>query len=451
MLFSTSNLENRTSLVVEAGYLIRNVSVDGSTLKLDGDLNATVPIRLVGAPASASVLLFNGEVVSYEKTSVTGEWTSTLKYTAPKLDLPDLEQLDWKYIDSLPELHSSYDDSAWKIANNASSNNPTKLTTPTSLYASDYGYHTGVLVYRGHFTATGSESNISLWTQGGSGFGSSVWLNDTYIGSWKGADYAEGHNDTYILPNLTAGKKYVFTVVVDNNGLDENWTVGEDEMKTPRGIIDYSLGTRNKSVITWKLSGNLGGEDYVDKVRGPLNEGGLYAERQGYHQPSPPSGSWASKSPLTGLSAAGIGFYATSFKLSLPEKYDVPLTFNFGNTTLNDTTANYQAQLWVNGYQFGKYINNVGPQTSFPVPQGKENKDSPLQSAWYELDTLLIRHPGILDYHGTNWLAVEIWSRQAGGARLSELTLKAGTPVKTALKAPELAPAPAYSKRSGAY
>jgi hypothetical protein len=32
--------------------------------------------------------------------------------------------------------------------------------------------------------------------------------------------------------------------------------------------------------------------------------------------------------------------------------------------------ADYRAQLWVNGYQFGKYANNIGPQSSFPVPQG---------------------------------------------------------------------------------
>jgi hypothetical protein len=32
---------------------------------------------------------------------------------------------------------------------------------------------------------------------------------------------------------------------------------------------------------TWKLIGNAGGEDFSDKVRGPLNEGGLWLERIG--------------------------------------------------------------------------------------------------------------------------------------------------------------------------
>lgn len=167
-----------------------------------------------------------------------------------------------------------------------------------------------------------------------------------------------------------AGKAYVLTIIVDNNGLDENWVVGPDEMKRPRGILDYALSGRNQSAITWRLTGNLGGESYVDKVRGPLNEGGFYAERQGYTQPYPPNRNWPSGNPETGISKAGVAFYQASLSLDLPRNYDIPLAFRFGNTTIDGSIANYRAQLWVNGYQFGKYVNNIGPQTSFPVPQG---------------------------------------------------------------------------------
>jgi hypothetical protein len=55
----------------------------------------------------------------------------------------------------------------------------------------------------------------------------------------------------------------------------------------------------------------------------------------------------------------------------MPRNYDIPLTFNFGNTTIDGEVADYRVQLWVNGYQFGKYVNSIGPQSSFPVPQGK--------------------------------------------------------------------------------
>ncbi|KAF4636287.1 hypothetical protein G7Y89_g1812 [Cudoniella acicularis] len=423
----TSNIENRTSVIVQAGYLVRSVHIKGNALYIDGDLNATAPIKVIGAPASTQDLYFNSQKLSVTTDPVTGEWSSTLPYAAPKIFLPDLSTLEWKYLDNLPEVQSSYDDSLWRSANFTISNNPTVLQTPTSLYSSDYGYHTGVLIYRGHFVASGNETSFSITTQGGSAFGSSVWLNSTYIGSWAGIDAADSKVSTYTLPNLVAGKSYVFTVVVDNNGLDENWVVGPDEMKHPRGILNYSLTSRPQSSITWKLTGNLGGETYIDKARGPLNEGGLYAERQGFTQPNPPNHNWATGNPGTGISKAGVAFYQASFSLDLPANYDIPLTFNFGNTTINSITADYRAQLWVNGYQFGKYTNNIGPQSSYPVPQG------------------------ILNYHGQNWLAIEIWAQQADGAHLTNFTLQAGTPVWTSMTEPKMAPSPSYSQRAGAY
>jgi hypothetical protein len=367
----TSNIGNTTSVIVEAGYLVRSVAIQGTALHINGDLNATVPIRVLGAPASTKDLHFNGEKLAFKTDPVTGEWSSTLTYKAPKISLPDLSSIPWKYVDNLPEIQSSYDDSAWTVADHTTSNNTLySLQTPTSLWGPDYGYNTGVLIFRGWFTAQGNESSLALSTIGGSAFGSSVYLNSTYIGSWPGIDAASSDSSTYTLPNLVAGKTYVFTVIVDNNGLDENWIVGEDLMKGVRGILDYNLSGRSQSDITWKLTGNLGGEAYVDKVRGPLNEGGLYAERQGFTQPYPPNRNWAAGNPETGITKAGIAFYQASFKLDFPRGYDIPLTFNFGNTTINGATADYRAQLWVNGYQFGKYVNNIGPQSSYPVPQG---------------------------------------------------------------------------------
>jgi hypothetical protein len=299
-----------------------------------------------------------------------------------------LSALNWKYLDDLPEIQPSYDDSAWDICNKTTTNNPNQLQTPFSLYSSDYGFNTGVLIYRGHFTAVGNETSLWLHTQGGSAFGNSVWINSTYIGSWPGIDAAADHNDTYTLPNLSAGKTYVFTVVIDNNGLDENGYVGPDEMKNPRGILDYWLVGHHQNVITWKLTGNLGAEHYIDKARGPLNEGGLYAERQGFTQPNPPRANWVPASPLTGVRTAGVGFYTASLELDLPTGYDIPLSFVFGNTTINGAVADYRAQLWVNGYQFGKYVNNIGPQTVFPVPQGKKTCSESKFVSRYDTDRI---------------------------------------------------------------
>jgi hypothetical protein len=367
---SSASIDKTTSVIVEAGYLIRNVSVNGATLYIDGDLNATVPIKVIGAPPGTSDLYFNKQKLSFAIDPVTGDWSSTLHYNTPKFTLPDLSRLTWKYIDNLPEITTSYDDSAWTVANLKSSNNPFTLQTPTSLFGSDYGYNTGVLIYRGHFVATGQESIFELYTQGGTAYGTTVFLNSTYIGSWPGNAAQLAQNSSFNLPHLAPGKTYIFTILVDNNGLDENWTVGADDAKSPRGILGYSLSSREQSAIEWKLTGNLGGEKYIDKDRGPLNEGGLYAERQGFTLPDPPSHNWAVGNPEIGISTAGVAFYTTAFSLDFPHGYDIPVTFNFGNTTIDGQVANYRAQLWVNGYQFGKFTNHIGPQYSFPVPQG---------------------------------------------------------------------------------
>ncbi|KAF7585722.1 hypothetical protein BBP40_010239 [Aspergillus hancockii] len=419
--YSTSKT-TASSIIVKAGYLVRGAHLDGADLHLKADFNATTPIEVIGAPKAAKNLVINGAKANH-KVDKNGIWTSEVKYTAPKISLPDLKSLDWKYLDTLPELKSSYDDSAWVSADLKSTKNTKRpLDTPTSLYSSDYGFHTGYLLYRGHFTANGKETSLALRTQGGSAFGSSVWIGETYLGSWRGADYARDGNSTFKLSQLESGKEYVFTVVIDNLGLDENWIVGEEGMKNPRGILSYTLSGQDASAITWKLTGNLGGEDYQDKVRGPLNEGGLYAERQGFHQPEPPTESWESGSPLEGLSEPGIRFYSAKFDLDLPKGWDVPVFFNFGNNT-----SALRAQLYVNGYQYAKYTSNVGPQTSFPVPEG------------------------ILNYQGTNWIALSLWALEDDGAKLDTLELSYTTPVLTGYGDVEAPEQPKYEKREGAY
>jgi hypothetical protein len=45
-----------TSVIVEAGYLVRKVYIEGTALYIDGDLNATAPIKVIGAPKSTKDL-----------------------------------------------------------------------------------------------------------------------------------------------------------------------------------------------------------------------------------------------------------------------------------------------------------------------------------------------------------------------------------------------------------
>jgi len=168
----------------------------------------------------------------------------------------------------------------------------TKSDHPTSLYGSDYGYKAGNLLFRGHLTTIGTECSLMLSLQGGYVFGYSVWLNNTFLDSWIGHSTNESYNQTLaIAPSLTTSQPAVITLLLDTMGFNENQQVGCDQMKNPRGILSYDLSGHKAIDVTWKITGNFGGENYIDKARGPLNEGGLYAERNGYYLPNPPNGS----------------------------------------------------------------------------------------------------------------------------------------------------------------
>lgn len=430
--------DSSTPIILKAGYLTRTAKVSGDSLALTGDLNATTPIEILGgAPSSLSKLTFNGDDFEFT-VSKEGVVSAKIDYPRPKFAVPQLNELEWKYIDTLPEIQPNYDDSKWTVADLKTTYNSLRpLTTPVSLYSSDYGFHTGTLIYRGTFTATGNETTISIRTQGGSAFGSSAWIGDHFLGSWRGYDAATNGNSTFTLPNLTAGKTYTITIVVDNQGLDQNWTIGTETMKNPRGILDYKLSGHAQSDVQWKLTGNLGGEDYHDVSRGPLNEGGLFAERQGLYLPGAFSAAdvgWKpSKGPVTdGLSAPGIGFFATEFDLSLPSGYDIPLSFTFSNatTSTNNTGSSvsaYRVQLYVNGWQYGKYVSNVGPQTKFPVPEG------------------------ILNYRGTNYLGVSLWGLDSGATKIQGLELSIDGLVWSGLGEVSTVEGQKYEKRDGAY
>ncbi|KAI0845092.1 glycoside hydrolase family 35 protein [Daldinia vernicosa] len=418
--------DTNDKVLINGPYLVRSASLKDNELHIKADFNTSTTVEIVG---TSGVKLFVNDVETSTESSDFSV-TANVSVNSPSFTVPNLEDLEWKYIDSLPEIQEGYDDSLWTKADHKFTDNTYQpLVAPVSTYSSDYGFHTGVLLYRGHFNATGNEGNFSLWTQGGSGFAVSVWLDDHLLSSFGGNPANASYQGKYDVTGagLEAGTEHVLTVVIENMGLSENWVIA-DEMKQPRGILGWRLETSKatNTPISWKLTGNLGGEDYLDRVRGPLNEGGLFVERQGYHLPGAPTESWVSHSPLEGIDSPGIAFYTTSFDLNLPsDEWDIPLAFSFSN----DTSASgiYRAQLYVNGWQYGKLSSNVGPQTVFPVPEG------------------------ILNYNGTNYIGISLWALEQGGARIPGLELVAETPVWTGREKVELVDSPGWAKREHAY
>ena len=350
---------SKSMAIIKAGYLLRSATLVGNELKLTGDINSTTGIEIIALPTSPVSISFNGERLTTSRSKI-GKLTATLNFQSPKLHLPDFTGPTWKYLDSLPEIQSSYDDSHWTALTHLTTNNPLNLTTPTSMYASDYGYHTGSLIYRGHFTANGNDSAFSATVVGGDGFGHSAWLNSVFLGSWAGSGSNQSYSQTFDFPtSLKEGSSNILTILIDHMGQDEE-APGTDAIKYPRGILNYSLPGHAQSDVKWKMTGNLGGQSYRDLARGPRNEGAMFAERQGYHLPRPPNANWKSSNPVeNGISAAGVGFYTTSFELDIPDGYDVPMSFVLNGTSsagrIDNSGFNYRCQLFVNGYQFGKY------------------------------------------------------------------------------------------------
>ncbi|KAK1146759.1 hypothetical protein N8T08_002520 [Aspergillus melleus] len=419
---------NPDAVIVRAGYLVRSAQIADSTLKISADFNKTTEVEIIGSPSGVSTLEINGNRVE-TITNKAQNLQTEVKYNSPEFNVPDLSQVTWKYINALPEIKAGYDDSAWVKANRRQTNNTFEtLKTPTVLYSGEYGFHTGYLIYRGHFVASGNEKAFNVTTVGGAAFGSSVWLNETYLGSWQGDVSSDRKAIAYHLPSLTPGKPYVLSVVVDNNGYEMNFEVGVDSMKTPRGITEFALGANNQTRINWKVTGNLGGEDYQDHTRGPKNEGGSYPERQGWHQPEPPSSDWKSVSPMRPTaSGPGLAFYTTEFELSMPDGWDIPLSVEFARTST--PAKRYRVQLFVNGWQFGKHNGHLGPQTSFPVPEG------------------------IFNYKGKNTIALTVWSQEEGeaAAALDGVSLKAGPPVLSDRPMVKLVESPSWSQRENTY
>lgn len=130
-------------------------------------------------------------------------------------------------------------------------------------------------------------------------------------------------------------------------------------VENPRGILGASLSPlpSNSSTATgfttWKIQGNAGGSANIDYIRGPMNEGGLYAERLGWHLPKfAPSSAFDRSTPFTGISKSGIQFYTTTFDLRIDTDLDVPLGIHLASPV--GTVA--RIMIWVNGYQYGKYV-----------------------------------------------------------------------------------------------
>ncbi|KAF2026978.1 hypothetical protein EK21DRAFT_72984 [Setomelanomma holmii] len=376
-------------------YLVRSVSISHDTAVLVGDnMNATT--IEVHAGSEASKISWNGKRLDTTKTAY-GSLTAQIPGTEGRtVSLPTLSA--FKAADASPEIAAAYDDNKWVVANKNSTLSQVKPLTLPVLFSSDYKFYTGAKIYRGYFSGT-SATSLNITIQGGAAAGWNAWFNGQPIGYNPGDASLWASTAVLSFGNATLKEKdNVVTVITDYTGHDQTST-GPTGAENPRGILGAQLLSGNNTKLSfdqWKIQGNAGGESNIDAVRGPMNEGGIYGERLGWHLPGFNTEKWTSANPVAdGVNGAGIKWFSTTFDLNIDRDLDVPIGVELGAPT--GTVA--RVLLYVNGYQYGKFLPHIGPQTKFPIP------------------------PGILNTRGKNYLSVVVWAQTDAGAKLSTLRL----------------------------
>ncbi|MFC5823912.1 beta-galactosidase [Nonomuraea insulae] len=391
-------------VLVRGTELVRSAAVNGDTVRLSADTVAA-EVEVFAPPSvrrlrigqdTARVAAQERDTSGEEEVRVTptasGSLTGVTRAPAP-VRLPELT--GWRAHAEAPEAAPGFDDSRWTVADHTTTNSPHPPRTLPVLYADDYGYHYGNLWYRGHFTATGSETRVDLNAITGLRGDYLVWLNGRYLGSAAGGVQADS-GDQATPPNpdpgpghfdipaglLKAGKDNVISVLVANMGHNDDWIADDLRFKQPRGLVAASVGA---TPIAWKIQGTAG----QDKVRGPLSTGGLYGERTGWHLPTYPDKSWKAPTAL----APGVTWQRTTFRLDLPKGQDVPIGLRFSG----DPSPAYRVLIFLNGWNVGQYGGDIGPQREFSLPAG------------------------LLDEHGNNTLALAVTAERptAGPGPLS--------------------------------
>ena len=319
----------------------------------------------------------------------------------PALTLPALA--GWKYAPENPESAPGFDDSDWTPATKTTSASATPVPAGQPvLFTDDYGFHYGDVWYRGSWTGTAGAASVAISYQTGQVGMFLAWLDGTFLGAGEipaptsSQSTTQGWAATVTLPIPAAAQDsgdHLLAVLVRPMSHQEDGGAN-NAFKQALGLTSVTFAGAAPAV-TWRIQGTLGGEAPRDRVRGPLNNGGLYGERAGWYLPDFPDQRWASVTLPSSDPRPGVAWYRTTFRLQLPRGIDASL----GLTISDDPAKSYRAQIFLNGWNVGQYVNHVGPQHTFVLPTG------------------------ILDLRGENTLAIAVLADGSTAGGLGDVTL----------------------------
>jgi hypothetical protein len=307
-----------------------------------------------------------------------GSLTTQLPGAAP-VQLPDLSAAAWRSQIESPESQPNFDDSTWQPADKTTTNSstPPPAGQPV-LTADDYGFHAGDVWYRGAYAGDATAATVSFRYGGGGAGMIQAWLDGVYLGqnvlATGTASPRTTGTATFAIPaSLQGTGPHELSVMVRNDSHNEGGS------KEGRGLISAafadSSGAPDATPVSWKIQGDRGGENLIDPVRGAMNTNGLYGDRKGWNLPGFPDQDWSTASVPAASAASGTTWYRTTFNLDVPTVDDASLGLTIGNPDTPRSDANYRALIYVNGWNMGQYIANVGPQHTFVIPNGVLNPD----------------------------------------------------------------------------
>ncbi|MEU6809642.1 beta-galactosidase [Streptomyces sp. NPDC046831] len=357
-------------LVYSPAAMLRTAELRGSTVHLTGDTLGVGRME-VWAPRGIDRVTWNGSKVPATpstSTSLLSDGPLPGAPDTPGVSLPALG--DWRMRVENPESGPGFDDSAWRAAGGTA---PDGAAPPSGGQpvpsADDHGFPYGDVWYRGTFTDASGVEAVSLSYRTGTQGLLMAWLDGDPLGTHR-MPVPDGRTldrntwtDTAAFPvgeRLRTPGRHVLSVLVRPMAHAQDGPA-EVPRRAARGLTSVAF-TGAAPKVSWRIQGATA----PDPVRGPLNNGGLYGEREGWHLPGFPDRDWESVRLPRAERRQGVTWYRTTFALAVPADTDASV----GLVLDDEPHRSYRVQIFLNGWNMGQYINDVGPQHTFVLPNG---------------------------------------------------------------------------------
>ncbi|MEV6794797.1 beta-galactosidase [Streptomyces sp. NPDC051320] len=351
-------------VLVRGPALSRTASLHGATIRLTGDTIEDCEVE-IWAPRGIRQAAWNDRHLPLRSTRSGSLISRTDLPGVPQVPLPELT--GWRHAPENPESAADFDDSDWTQATRTTSHSTTPVPAGQPvLFADDYGFHYGDVWYRGRFDDATAANTVSLSYSAGTQGLLMAWLDGEPLGTHRLPVPAKAQDTqgtwtataAFAVPEaLRTAAPHTLSVLVRRMAHEEDGGA-RDSHKAARGL---TAAVVPGAPVTWRIKGATGTED---RVRGPLNAGGLYGERTGWHLPGFDDHAWASGSAPG--RRQGVSWQRTTFALRVDEQVDASIGLHLDD----DASRAYRVQIFLNGWNLGQYINDVGPQHTFVLPNG---------------------------------------------------------------------------------